>query len=156
MPDREAKSISHETTFAADVTSRSVLQTRLLEMTDLVGQRLRRHQRVGRTVQLKLRYSDFTTITRSETLERPTNVTNELWGAAARLLGGKLLDRPLKERLIGVGAHQLSDEGPRQRSLFDEVSHDKQAGADQVSDDIRLRFGSGAIRRGTSLDGSGR
>jgi len=151
VPDREAKSISHETTFSSDIVSMDALQTRLLELTDLVGQRLRRHQRVGRTVQLKLRYADFSTITRSETLDPPTNVTNEIWGSAARLLAEKLPSRPLKVRLIGIGVQQLSPAHQRQATLFDDATHVKQSGADRVSDHIRAKFGTQALRRGTSL-----
>lgn len=151
VPDREAKSISHETTFSVDVTAMDVLQARLLELTDLVGQRLRRHQRVGRTVQLKLRYADFSTITRSETLERPTNVTNEIWAAATRLLSEKRPARELRIRLIGIGVHQLSAEEARQPTLFDDATHEKQTGADRVSDHIRARFGRRALQRGTTF-----
>jgi DNA polymerase IV len=152
IPDREAKSISHETTFSTDILSMEILQTRLLDLTDLVGQRLRRHRRVGRTVQLKLRYADFSTITRSETLDRPTNVTNEIWASATRMLSEKLPSRQLKVRLIGVGVQQLSSEQHRQPTLFDDMTHEKQSGADRVSDLIREKFGSQALRRGTSLN----
>lgn len=154
IPDREAKSISHETTFPTDITSLEALQARLLELTDLVGQRLRRHGRVGRTVHLKLRYADFSTITRAETLDRPTNVTNEIWSTATRLLAEKLPNRQLKVRLIGVGVQQLSSELIRQPTLFDDVTHEKQSGADRASDHIRAKFGSRSIRRGTSLQDS--
>jgi DNA polymerase IV len=152
VPDREAKSISHETTFATDITSMEALQGRLLDLTDLVGQRLRCHQRVGRTVQLKLRYGDFSTITRSETLDRPTNVTNEIWAAANRLLTDRLPDRTLQVRLIGVGVQQLSPEQQLQPTLFDDVAHEKESEADRVSDSIRSKFGRRALLRGTSLN----
>ena len=151
VPDREAKSISHETTFAADIVSKEILRTRLLELTDLVGQRLRRHRLVGRTVQLKLRYWDFSTITRSTTLPAPTNVTNELWACASSLLEDKLPARRLSVRLIGVGVQQLAAEGSQQRTLFGDETHDKQSGADRVSDTIRARFGSAALKRASNL-----
>jgi len=151
VPDREAKSISHETTFAVDVRAREILRGRLLELTDLVGQRLRRHQVVGRTVQLKLRYADFSTITRSTTLAAPTNVTNEIWLAAAELFETKLPARRLEVRLIGVGLQQLSPAGDQPRTLFEDPAHEKQSGADRVSDHIRAKFGNLALRRGATL-----
>jgi DNA polymerase IV len=154
IPDREAKSISHETTFPVDVTSMSTLQSRLLELTDLVSQRLRRHGRVGRTTHLKLRYADFSTITRAETLDRPTNLTNEIWASASRMLSERLPGRPLRVRLIGVGVQQLSSAQVRQPTLFEDPAHQKQSGADRVSDQIRAKFGHQALRRGASLDGS--
>jgi DNA polymerase-4 len=156
IPDREAKSISHETTFPVDMVSLETLQARLLELTDLVGQRLRRHGRVARTVQLKLRYADFSTITRAETLDRPTNVTNDIWSSANRLLTQKLPQRPLKVRLIGVGVQQLSPDQFGQPTLFEDAAHEKQSGADRVSDHIRAKFGQRALLRGTFLDGAGR
>src|SRR5216684_914134 len=86
IPDREAKSISHETTFAEDIGRLDVLREWLMEQTEQVARRLRRHQLVGRTVQLKIRFQDFSTITRSQTLSEPTNITQEIWQAAAELL----------------------------------------------------------------------
>ncbi|QDT56970.1 DNA polymerase IV [Caulifigura coniformis] len=151
VPDREAKSISHETTFAVDLRSREILRGRLLELTDLVGQRLRRQQVVGRTVQLKLRYADFSTITRSTTLAAPTSVTNEIWLAAAELFENKLPARRLEVRLIGVGVQQLSAAGDHPRTLFEDPAHEKQSGADRVSDHIRAKFGKLALRRGATL-----
>jgi DNA polymerase-4 len=106
---------------------------------------------VGRTVQLKLRYADFSTITRSTTLARPTNVTNEIWTSASSLLEDRLPARRLEVRLIGVGLHQLSPDGDQPRTLFEDESHEKQSGADRVSDVIRGKFGSQALRRGATL-----
>ena len=64
VPDREAKSISHETTFESDIKDMQVLRAWLLELTEQVGRRLRRHGLRGRTVQLKALFADFQTITR--------------------------------------------------------------------------------------------
>jgi DNA polymerase IV len=152
VPDREAKAISHETTFSIDITDMELLRGRLLELTEMVGQRLRRHGLSGRTVQLKLRYSDFATITRSVTLPRPTNITHDIWEGAAYLLSGKLPKRRLQVRLIGVGVQQLTRDNQRQPTLFDLEADEKQSGIDQVADQIRSKFGSGLLRRGTNLD----
>ena len=89
-PDREAKSVSHETTFAKDIDDLEVLRAWALELTEQVARRLRRHKLLGRTVQLKVRFSDFQTITRATTLPRPTNVTEEIWRATEEMLSNRL------------------------------------------------------------------
>ena len=71
VPDRQAKSLSHETTFATDITDLESLRYRLWELTEQVARRLRRTGRYGRTVQIKLRFSDFRTITRSRPCRSP-------------------------------------------------------------------------------------
>jgi DNA polymerase IV len=73
VPDRQAKSLSHETTFATDLSDIESLRYRLWELTDQVARRLRRTGRCGRTVQIKVRFSNFRTITRSRTLARPSS-----------------------------------------------------------------------------------
>src|SRR5579872_6528210 len=73
VPDREAKSISHETTFAVDIDDREALRAWIVELAEQVGCRLRRHNLRGRTVQVKIRLADFQTITRAKTLSAATN-----------------------------------------------------------------------------------
>src|SRR5262249_43851166 len=81
VPDREAKSISHETTFAEDIADIDVLHAWLVELAEQVGRRLRRHGLKGRTVEIKVRFADFRTITRSVTLPEPSDITQELFQA---------------------------------------------------------------------------
>jgi DNA polymerase-4 len=151
VPDREAKSISHETTFAVDIDDLEALRTWLSELTEQVARRLRRHNLKGRTVQLKIRYSDFSTYTRSQKLGEPTNSTEELWQTACELLSTKLPVRRLLIRLLGVGVSDL-DQGDRtQRHLFDEEDREKQSKLDEVSDLVKDRFGNKALRRGGSM-----
>ena len=85
VPDREAKSISHETTFATDIDDPEALRAWLLELTEQVARRLRRNALRVRTVEIKVRFADFRTITRSRKLPKPTSSTHELWGAANQL-----------------------------------------------------------------------
>src|SRR5262249_26245519 len=85
VPDREAKSISTETTFAHDIGDVDVLRVWLLDLVDQLAARLRRHGLRGRTVELKLRSSDFRTRTRSLSLSDPTDVTDTIWQAARTL-----------------------------------------------------------------------
>jgi DNA polymerase-4 len=85
VPEQEAKSISHETTFARDLEDPEIMRAWLLELSEQVGCRLRRHGLKGRTVHLKVRFGDFHTITRAQTLPQPTNVTQEIWQTAAQM-----------------------------------------------------------------------
>jgi DNA polymerase-4 len=150
VPDREARSISHETTFAEDIGDLAILRQWLMEQTEQVARRLRRHQLVGRTVQLKIRFHDFSTITRSQTLHAPTNITQEIWQAAVELLASRLPARRGPVRLLGVGVSGLelrSDSQGGSRSLFDEDGREKQEKLDRVTDKIQERFGSSALGR---------
>src|SRR3954467_10628158 len=106
VPDREVKSVSHEETFERDLTDLAVLGREIDGMATRVGERLRSSAYSGRTVTLKLRRYDFTTLTRSLTLPQPTDDARTIAGIARRLLaeagaGGGL-------RLLGVGVSGLS------------------------------------------------
>lgn len=150
VPDREAKSISHETTFHSDISDKEVLQAILLRLTEQVGRRLRRHGRYGSTVTLKVRLSDFQTIARSATLKTPTNSTKELWETIRDgLLPRIRIDQPV--RLVGMGVSSLASTRTRQMELFDD-DHHRDTEVDKTTDSILDRFGKGAIRRGTTLE----
>lgn len=77
VTEREAKSISHETTFEWDIHDKDVLRAWLVDLVEQVGCRLRQHGLRGRTVHLKVRFADFSTITRSQTIPEPSNITEE-------------------------------------------------------------------------------
>ena len=151
IPDREAKTISHETTFAVDITDPEMLRAWLLELTEQVGRRLRQYTLSGRTVQIKIRLADFQTVTRARTLVRPTNVTQELWQAAADLLMQFAGQRRPAVRLLGVGVSGLQADPLAQQQLFDIEDHNRQGQLDAVADAIHQKFGGQAIRRGTRL-----
>jgi len=149
VPDRETKSISNETTFVQDISDHEVLQSRLLELTEQVAYRLRRHALRGKVVQIKVRFSNFKTIRRSKTLPEATNSTHVLWETAAELLSTRLSERHLPVRLLGMGVSGIDHSQFTQRSLFNDGQEDTQL--DAVGDDIRDRFGTGALRRGSNL-----
>jgi DNA polymerase-4 len=151
VPDREAKSVSHETTFAEDIDDLEALRAWSLELTEQVARRLRRQELRGRTVQLKVRFSDFQTITRSTTLPYPTNVTQEVWDAVDEMLASRLPAKHLAVRLLGVGVSGFDNSGQTQRSLFDDEDHESQANLDQAADQIREKFGSSSIGRASGL-----
>jgi DNA polymerase-4 len=146
--EREEKSLSRETTFAEDVGDRQVLRKTLLSLSESVTRRLRKRGLRGRTVKLKLRYADFTTLTRQVTLDAPTDLEQVIFDRAARLLE-KAWDRRRKVRLIGVGVSKFEPE-ERQLSLFEgagEGKAEKLRRLSQTVDRIREKYGDEAIRR---------
>jgi DNA polymerase-4 len=152
VPEREAKSISHETTFENDISDMDVLRAWLVDLTDQVGCRLRRHRLRGRTVQLKVRFADFSLITRSQTLPEPTDITDVLWRAADDLLCHRLPAGHLPVRLVGMGVSGLDTTGLVQGMLFDQAERQKQSRVDSVADQIKEQFGRRALRRGSTPD----
>jgi DNA polymerase-4 len=151
VPEREARSISHETTFEQDIDDIEILRAYMVELTEQVAWRLRRHKLKGRTVHLKVRFADFSLITRSQTLPSPTDITDELWQTADEMLCHRLPPNHLPVRLIGMGVSGFDTTGFVQRQLFDQDERQKQAGLDVAADQIRERFGVGALKRAASL-----
>jgi DNA polymerase-4 len=152
IPDRGAKSISNETTFPTDIDDMEVLQSSLMELTEQVARRLRRSRRQARTVHLKVRYHDFQTITRSQTLGESTNRTDILWQTALEMLTDRLPDRRLCARLVGMGVSGLESPSSQQRGLFDEEEDPRGGRLDEVTDQIKDRFGKRSVRRGSAAD----
>ena len=141
-PGREEKSIGHETTFETDRTDPAELHRVLLQLADGVGQRLRRAGAMARTVAIKLRFEDFTTITRSRTLAEPTDLGRRLYEEARTLYDqANTSRRPV--RLIGVRAEQLTGDVAA-LGLWDDDEDWREA--EQAVDAIAERFGAGAVR----------
>jgi DNA polymerase IV len=136
------RSVSREETFARDVAQREALHARIGELASDVGARLRTGGWTARTVILKLRYSDFTTITRQETLASSTATDTTVRNAALALLDTAWSGDAV--RLLGVGVSGLAD--APQLDLFDRPAIDR---IDHTLDRLRERFGHAAIRRGT-------
>jgi DNA polymerase-4 len=148
VPDREAKSISNETTFAQDISDKEVLRSWLVDLVEQVARRLRRHDLKGRVVELKVRFADFKTISRSMTLPEPTNLTQELLSAGTELLAKRLPPRHLPVRLLGFGVQKLDASGRSQQQLFDQPERARNRQLDRVTDEIAAKFGKSAIHRG--------
>ena len=146
-PDSRARSISQECTFPVDVGDAERLGEVLCEQVDQVARRLRRAGLKARTVTLKLRTGDFTTRTRSATLEEPTDVTEEIRRQADALLGAWLAKGHAPLRLLGLAVSQLAGAGS-QLPLFGGPKREKQAQLDKTLDEIADRFGTDAVRRG--------
>ncbi len=148
QPEGERKSVSHETTFAQDTADPEILRATLLELSEQVGRRLRAHNLRGRTITLKLRFADFTTITRSETRAEPMAADEQIYTTATGLLEEIKLGRR-KVRLIGVGVSNF--EPVRQLGLWD-ISDSQRPSVDQSIDELRERFGPDSIKRARLID----
>ena len=144
VADQAPKSISHEETFATDLISLEQLRPEVVRMSDAVAARLRQHGYRGRTVQVKLRYRDFTTITRSTTLPVATDRGTELLGTAWTMLERLPVDRGV--RLVGVGVSNLDSGAAAEQLTFDDPAEGDWDAANQAVDAIRDRFGAQLIR----------
>jgi DNA polymerase-4 len=145
--DGEARSVGQECTFGVDLAEPDAVRDVLLRQADAVAGRLRRHGLHARVVTVKIRFGDFETITRSGTLDRPSDLTRDL-RAAARALFDEWVARSFQPvRLIGVTAGRLQH-GAGQLGLFEPPRDVRERDLDRVVDGIRERFGSGSIRRG--------
>ena len=144
ITETREKSIGHENTFEVDVADADQLRRELLRLAGRVGERLRRHGMVGRTVALKVRFSDFRTITRSRTLAEPTNVGRRLFEEAWDVFESIGIDlRATPIRLIGVRAEQLLDAGGDALALWDPDEEWRET--ERTLDAVSARFGRGAI-----------
>jgi len=144
----EAKSISSEQTFDVDTAEPDQIMRCLLEQCEEVGTRLRQEKLATRTIQLKLRYSDFTTLTRQRTLQNPTQDEMLLYEVARQLLAVEKIEGK-RIRLIGIGGSNLVSPEV-QHDLF-ERKDEKRARLAKAVDELRGKLGSGSIKRGTTL-----
>ena len=150
--ERKAKSISNETTFADDISDKAVIHAWLMQLSEQVAYRLRRKEVKGRTIQIKIRYNDFSTYTRAETLDKLTHSTRLISENAKALLDSCLAKNSKPVRLVGVGVTSLAGKGeklPEQNDLFSAVNEEKENHIDQLTDDINKRFGKRSIHRGS-------
>ena len=141
--DVPAKSISHEHTFSEDTTDAQVLESTLARLTQMVARRLREAAQFARTVQLKLRYSDFSTITRSHSFPEPTQLDNQLLDCVQDLFH-RNWSRRRAIRLLGVQVMSLEAEGP-QAKLIDEGDDQKWRQALNAADKLRDKYGESAV-----------
>jgi len=146
--EREEKSVGHETTFEHDVTDVDRLRSEILRLSDAVAVRLRRSGSVGRTVVLKLRYTDFTTVTRSRTLPEPTNVGRRIYDEAVASFE-LLAARGIRVRLIGVRVEHLGDGDGVGVGLWD--PDDDWREAELAVDSVTAKFGRGTVRPASHL-----
>jgi DNA polymerase-4 len=151
VPDR---SISAEHTFAEDIDDAATIHAQLLKLSDQVGTRLRGSGRQARSVHIKVRFADFSTITRSRTLHDSTDVTQELYTVARQLFDALGLQRA-RVRLVGVRADGLQEsQGAAQQLLLGEPDHGRRD-AEVAIDRLRARFGPDAVRAARLVDPEG-
>ena len=141
----KAKSISAETTFETDVSSRSELERVLKRLSERVGTRLRKSGQLARNASIKLRYGDFTTITRQRTFPVPGDGDQLIYDAAHAVLVTAMRQRGDAIRLLGVGVSGLGEQAAQLSLLDDNPLAD--SGMSEAIDSIRDRFGSGSISR---------
>ncbi|WP_283133593.1 DNA polymerase IV [Rhizohabitans arisaemae] len=144
VPHAPDKSIGAEETFAADVDDPEVIRRELLRLSERVAARLRAGGRAGRTVSVKLRRSDFTTISRSRTLREATDVAKEIYAAACDLYHAAGLER-VRLRLVGVRVENLRPAESVSRQLGLGEREVGWAEAERAMDRAVRRFGEGAI-----------
>ncbi len=144
--ERVEKSIGHEETFSEDIGDPRILHIELRRLADRVGGRLRRHGMEAATVSLKLRLSDFTTLSRSRTLPEPTAVGQRLGDAVIELFDA--VPRSLPVRLVGVRGEKLRPAtGPA--GLWDD--DEEWRAVEDALDDAHAKFGRGAVTRAALL-----
>ena len=143
-PDEPDRSIGAEETFARDIADRDGILRELLRLSERCAERLRASGQVGRTVAIKVRFSDFRTISRSRTLSQHTDVARTIYETAAQLYDALDVDgTPL--RLVGVRAEGLANaaETPEQLSLGG--GSEEWRAAEQAVDRVSERFGRGMV-----------
>ena len=149
LPPGEAKSISRETTFGENTRDRSFLEATLWAQSEKVGADLRQQGKQAKCVTLKLRYADFSTITRSHTLRESVDTDRAIFETGIRLLEKALAMERQAARLIGIGVSNLV-EASRQATLFTPSTKNLEE-LNRVIDRIRNRYGFGAIQTGRAI-----
>ncbi|SDO76999.1 DNA polymerase-4 [Klenkia soli] len=154
VPDEPERSTGAEETFGADVDDPVVIHRELLHLAERVAGRLRSAGFLARTVTLKVRFADFTTITRSRTLAVPSDVGQQLYGTARDLFDALGLDR-VRVRLVGVRAERLARTGSTPTQLELGAPEHGRRDAELAADRAARRFGAGAVRPATLLGRAG-
>ena len=150
--DLDAKSISHEHTYNEDTANVSDLEATLMRLCEMVGRRLRESNFHARTVQLKLRYQDFTTITRAHTLPSPTQLDTEIF-EQIRTLFRKNWKEGVQVRLLGVQASSFTTQA-QQIDLLDGSRQQRWKDALAAADKLRDRYGEKSVGLAAGLRGT--
>lgn len=153
IPNHEAKSIGHETTFHEDTNDPAVVRSTLLKLAEAVAVRLRKHGVRGKTITLKFRDADFVTETRARTLREPTEDAKEVFDVVLELME-RVRGKRKKIRLLGISLSKLQKPGAAQQlSLFGaESPSEKLDKLNKAQDSLSQRFGKGSVKRASLLD----
>jgi DNA polymerase-4 len=141
--ETDPKSISHEHTFNEDTARLDQLEATLMRLSEMVGRRLREHGLHARTIQLKLRYKDFTTITRAHSLSGPTQLDTEIF-EQVRVLFRKNWKPGAEVRLLGVHVSSF-DDGSEQINLLEGDRQQRWKQALAAADKLRDKFGESSV-----------
>lgn len=150
--DLDAKSISHEHTYNQDTADVSQLESTLMRLSEMVGRRLREANFHARTLQLKLRYQDFTTITRAHTLPSPTQIDTEIF-EHIRILFRKNWTKGRAIRLLGVHASSFTTQ-PEQMNFLESSRQQRWKDALAAADRLRDKFGESSVSLATGMRGT--
>ncbi len=152
VPQSVAKSISSETTFNEDLGTLGALEKHLWALSERTAERCKRKNMAGTTVVLKLKTSSFTTLTRNRAISDPTQLADTIFAVGKALLTRLLADKPgTKFRLIGIGLSGLVDGAHADPPDLADPDKTRRKAAEQAMDDLRGKFGRGAIKKGRSL-----
>jgi DNA polymerase IV len=150
--DLDAKSISHEHTYNEDTADAAQLEATLMRLSEMVGRRLREANFHARTVQLKLRYKDFTTITRAHTLGNPTQLDTEIF-EQIRTLFRNNWKKGSQVRLLGVHVSSFTEQAP-QIDLIDGPRQQRWKDALAAADRLRDKFGESSVKLAAGMKGT--
>jgi DNA polymerase-4 len=150
--DTDAKSISHEHTYNEDTADASQLEATLMRLSEMVGRRLREANYYARTIQLKLRYKDFTTITRAHSIASPTQLDTEIF-EQVRLLFRRNWKKGVPVRLLGVQASSFGEQAG-QIDLLEVNRQQRWKDALSVADRLRDKFGESSVKLAAGMRGS--
>jgi DNA polymerase-4 len=151
--DLDAKSISHEHTYNQDTADGAQLEATLMRLSEMVGRRLREATFYARTIQLKLRYKDFTTITRAHTFSNPTQLDTEIF-ETIRTLFRKNWKKGSHVRLLGVHASSFSTHAASQIDLIDGHRQQRWRDALAAADKLRDKFGESKVGLAAGMRGN--
>lgn len=149
----QPKSVGRENTFAEDLRDRDAMRRELLAFAEDVAGRLREQGLTCRGVTLKVRLGDFTTFTRAQAFEEPTDLAEPLYAAACRMLDGKVDFGGQGARLLGIAATRIARRAESAGSLFPDETGLRRRRAAQAVDRLRERYGADAVTRGRLLEG---
>ena len=149
----DPKSISHEHTFNQDTANQSQLESTLMRLSEMVARRLREHSFHARTIQLKLRYKDFTTITRAHSLPAPTQLDTEIFNQIRALFRANW-KKGAEIRLLGVHVSSFEDTPAGQMNLLDDGRHQRWQQAMAAADKLRDKFGESSVGLAGGMKGA--
>lgn len=151
VPDSRDKSVGAEETFATDIGDPELIKRELLRLSGRTARSLRSSGWAARTISVKLRRADFTTITRSRTLREPTDVAQRIYATACELYAASGLDTGVRLRLVGVRASGLTKATQAGTQLAFDERPDSWRDAETAMEQITKRFGSGAVGPGSLI-----